>query len=581
MDSSFIKVNLKVPKLSGFDKSHQNLLTSKCGTITPILIDELIPGSKISLKLALNAQLPPLASDTFMRCSIKTEAFFVPFRLLAGSFESFFTDTPQQFIGTSDVSINFSEQLGWLPCIGNFDVSEASTLIPYFSAPGSLADYLGMKYIDSSYVGTSQFATLSALPMLAYWRCINDWYINTLVERPVFCRPVNSLTPNGSSSTINSAPSSNVVIAGTAPYYFFSESVRHSSTSGSAGTRQNYCFSSASSLSLANGSHLYDLAQRNFGLDYFTTAMPDKQLGSALTVTFSTSGSTGNFSISDLRYANAMQQFSERNQLSGVRYQDAIYQRYGANLSSGVAQRALFLGADEYVIYSKGIYQNSGNVDSGSSDGTALQSAGGNPFGTTASKYGSAAATGNGLNIKFEANEPGYLMVMATLVPKVTYSSGIHRRFLRYNRAGSITDMANPILQSIGPEPIYTAELTGSFATLGVFGYTDRYGSFKTMDDELHGLVRDGSSLSSFALQRSFAVSSSPSINSAFLKIPTNFMDQVTAVSQQISQFGYWMDTYFDYKVAQPLSKYSLPTLQDPAYEHGKTISVTKGGSKL
>ena len=56
MDSSFTKVALKVPKMSGFDKSHQNLLTSKCGTITPILIDELIPGSKISLKLALNSQ---------------------------------------------------------------------------------------------------------------------------------------------------------------------------------------------------------------------------------------------------------------------------------------------------------------------------------------------------------------------------------------------------------------------------------------------------------------------------------------------------------------------------------------------
>ena len=89
MDDSFVKAPVNVPKLSGFDKSHQNLLTTKCGTITPILIDELIPGSKVHLKLALSASLPPLASDTFpMRCSVKVEAFFVPFRLLAkGSFE--------------------------------------------------------------------------------------------------------------------------------------------------------------------------------------------------------------------------------------------------------------------------------------------------------------------------------------------------------------------------------------------------------------------------------------------------------------------------------------------------------------
>ena len=89
-----MKAPVAVPRLSGFDKSHQNLFTSKVGTITPVLVDELIPGSKVNLKMALSASLPPLASDTFMRCSIKAEAFFVPMRLLCASFESFFTDQP-------------------------------------------------------------------------------------------------------------------------------------------------------------------------------------------------------------------------------------------------------------------------------------------------------------------------------------------------------------------------------------------------------------------------------------------------------------------------------------------------------
>ena len=92
-----MKVPVNVPRLSGFDKSHQNLLTTKCGTITPILIDELVPGSKVHLKLALSASLPPLASDTFMRCSVKVEAFFIPLRLLAGSFESWVTDNENKF----------------------------------------------------------------------------------------------------------------------------------------------------------------------------------------------------------------------------------------------------------------------------------------------------------------------------------------------------------------------------------------------------------------------------------------------------------------------------------------------------
>lgn len=569
MDSSFTKVPLNVPKLSGFDKSHQNLLTSMCGTITPILIDELIPGSKIDLKLALSAQLPPLASDTFMRCSIKTEAFFVPFRLLAGSFESWFTDTSQQFINSGDAVgtvASFTEKLGWLPCFGNwYDATEQSALDSAFFNPGSLGDYLGLRFNQNAQ--TPNITPLSALPFLAYWRVVDDWYRNTLVERPVFVRPNNN-------STLSSAPNSATICAGTAPYYFFTEYLSN------AASGQNFCFRTKGQLSLANGKKLYELAQRNFDLDYFTTALPDKQLGNQQSVSFSTSGSTGSFTIEALRMSNSLQQFAERNQLSGVRYQDTIYQRYGASLPSGVAQRALFLGSDEYVIYSKGIYQSSNNVDQGSADGDYAGNTN-NGFGSVGTKYGSASATGNGLHIRFEANEPGYLLVNATLVPHVTYSSGIDRRFLKYNRAGSITDMANPILQSVGPQPILDAELTGDLNSSNIFGYTDRYAEYKTMNDELHGILRDGSSLEAFALQRSFAQYSSPQINSAFLKIPTNFLDQVTAVSNPNSGYTYWMDTYFDYKVSMPISKYSLPTLQDPAYEHGKTVVVSKGGSKL
>lgn len=578
MDSSFTKVPLNVPKLSGFDKSHQNLLTSKCGTITPILIDELIPGSKIDLKLALNAQLPPLASDTFMRCSIKTEAFFIPFRLLAGSFESFFTDTPQQFM---DPDVNYVDILGWLPCLGNWaNVSEQNTIETALVEPGSLGDYLGLRFATNS--PAPNITPISALPFLAYWRCIDDWYRNTLVERPVFLRPQSSQAASSPGSATppvgNSSPNSLTLYAGTAPYYYFSEAVRFGS--GATNVRQNYCFDTLDSLKLANGKKLYELAQRNFDLDYFTTAMPDKQLGQQQSVSFSTAGSTGSFTIEALRMSNSLQQFAERNQLSGVRYQDTLYQRYGANLSSGVAQRALFLGSDEYVIYSKGIYQTANNIDQSSSDADS----GGNTnnvFGSVGTKFGSASATGNGLHIRFEANEPGYLMVMATLVPHVTYSSGINRRFLKYNRAGSITDMANPILQSVGPQPILDAELTGNINSSSIFGYTDRYAEFKTMEDELHSILRDGSSLQAFALQRSFARNATPQINSSFLKIPTDYLDQVKAVTNAVAGYDYWMDTYFDYKVAQPLSKYSLPTLQDPAYEHGKTIVVNKGGSKL
>lgn len=583
MDNSFTHVAVQVPRLSGFDKSHQNLLTSKCGVITPILVDELIPGSKIHLRVALSAQLPPLAADTFMRCQIKCEAFYIPWRLLAGSFESWFTDQAVSFQTSYGAQSVFQDKVGFLPTIGNFGAAVGpdgtTPLFQVVQETGSLMDYLGFRS-GQARLASSLF---TAGPLLAYHRAYDDWYRNTLVQRPVFVRP---MMVNNSSSPSSNAPSSFSICAGTSPYYFFSEFV-NSSTTG-ASTKQNFQFNDLNSLKLADGKYLYELRQRNFGLDYFTTATPTPQLGNAMVVGFGVdqngAGDSSHFSIAALRAANSLQQFSERNQLSGVRYQDQLRARYGANLSSGVAQRSLFLGGATFDVYTKGIYQQGQDIatTSGSpGDPNTGSLRTNNPFqATTGAKFGSAAAAGAGLNINFEANEPGYLLVNATLVPKVTYATGIHRRWRHYVGAGSLTDLANPILQNVGPQPIDESELTGE--NIGsVFGYTDRYAEFKTMEDELHGLVRDGESLEAFALQRSFASGSTPMINSAFLQIPTNYMDQVTAVTADLSNYGYWMDCFFDYKVAQPLAKYSLPSLQDPAYEHGRTVVMQKGGQKI
>ena len=88
MANIYDKAVVKVQKKSGFDKSFQNLFTSKVGTITPVLVDELIPNTTVNLKMAITTQLPPLASDTFMRVKQKYAAFFVPTRILMPGFEN-------------------------------------------------------------------------------------------------------------------------------------------------------------------------------------------------------------------------------------------------------------------------------------------------------------------------------------------------------------------------------------------------------------------------------------------------------------------------------------------------------------
>lgn len=561
-ENLFRKVPVKVQHKSGFDLSFQNLLTTKVGTITPVVCEELIPGETVHLKAAIEAQLPPLASDTFMRCDLKYEAFFVPNRLIMAGYEEWLV--PGSTYG-SGVATGTTK-----PCIPLVRLTGSEI------ERGTLADYLGYKAAwspgtsGSTTSGTS-IADVNALPFLAYHRIYDDWYRNTLVQKPIY-------------------RSEGVAVSGTARSNFSAMNSRYSIPNSGNGYIMNSTSTAttatACTKSFYDGVLCTDLRQRNFGWDYFTTATPDAQNGDAQGIRMTVdAANTASFSIGQLRAANAVQQWLERNNLAGNRLQDYVKANYGANLSDGIAQRSLLLGSGQFAVYTKGIYQNSQDVTSYISTE--------NPFKSVGAKYGSASASGYETIIdSFTAMEPGYLFVMCTLVPKVTYATGVDRKLSRYT-TNDRSDMANPMLQGVGNQPIWTSELSNDIAGStdlrgSIFGYTERYAEWKSKNDEVHGLLREavlnndtGGTLSSFALQSSFDLSGRPQISSEFLQIPTNYLDNVAAVKGDISKYGCWIDSYFDFKVSMPLARYSLPTLQDPAYEHGDTVVLDRGGSRL
>ena len=83
----FEKIPVDVPNRNGFDCSHENVFTAKCGTLTPCLVDELLPNDTVSLGVAAQVQLPPMATDFYGRVQVKFETFFVPFRVLYGGWK--------------------------------------------------------------------------------------------------------------------------------------------------------------------------------------------------------------------------------------------------------------------------------------------------------------------------------------------------------------------------------------------------------------------------------------------------------------------------------------------------------------
>ena len=545
MASDLLKnVTVKVQPRSGFDKSRKNILTTKVGTLTPILNDLVIPNSDVNIKMAINASLPPLASETFMRCSLKVEAFACPLRILYGGFESFLTGMEMYSISSASAYSAFRASLPYL--------SLANASVGTYFGVGSLADYLGC-HVTEWTVDTSTPGRLNIFPFLAYHKIYDDWYRNTKVQKPLFCRP---------GEVASAQISSNQTALRTMPYSAFTsyKAINPDTT-------------------FMDGVKITDLRQRNYGLDYFTSATPSAQLGSPMMVEVPAPTYEGDdmyFSISALRSANSLQQWDELNNIGGKRMQDYVRANYGAKMTSGVAQRAIYLGSADYPVYSKGVYANQGV--------TATN----NPFTTVGARYGSAYASGTDFIVKAHFDEPCVLMILASLVPEVNYSSGVSAWMMRLTRSGSIVDIPNPMLQNIGNEPIAVSELdcysgvryADSETAGSIFGYVPRYTWAKTSVNEVHGLLLDGQSLESFVAQRSFGAGT-PSISSNFLAIPTTALDKVTAVDSDLSTYGCWIDSYIQYYVSMPLAQYSIPSLQNPAYEHGVPVTIQRNGSKI
>lgn len=562
--NNLLSQSVKVPHRSGHYLGHHFMFTAPVGTLIPALCHPIIPNTKIHLKTLLSAELAPLATSCYLRTSVRLEAFFCPMRFLYGGFEQWLT---RDFVWPQNDNTWANRRGVKLP-----RVYMIGSTFKQASAPGSLLDYLGIRCIggtgnpNNDEIYDNDKIYFNIFPLACYHYIVDQWYLNSAVQSPNFIRP----TKSGSSPNAHHLPY--IVYPG-------------SSVS-------DYGFED---INLSANNWLLQLRQRNFPVDYFTSAMVSPQVGDEQTAKVDTSGGNSYVSISAIRAASSLQIWRERLGLAGRRLVDYVRANYGADLSDGNARRPMYLGSGVIDLYNKGVDQSYNDVNAG-----VLSTR--NPFKTVGAQYGRPAANGEVTLVEdFTAQEPGYLMVMCSVVPKVNYASGVERYMMHYCQDGCETDLANPILQNVGNQPIYSAELTAgdiiepNGATSGtarpygnrthIFAYQQRYSEYMFRNDRISGLFRDDQSLESFVSQRVIAPSGvnadDNTLTSAFLEIPTTYLDQVSAVQSGVSQYGAMIDSYFDFAVSQPLYESSVPSLVNPSEEHGKDVVVMRGGKRI
>lgn len=580
-----------IPNRSGMDLSFENILSMTTGTLIPVLVEEVLPNETYSLGYMCEAQLPPMATEFYGRIDMRLEAFFVPNRILWAGWQDFMTMpvynpfSPQVYRPTVLPNIhrsfkyaNYTE----LKTTYGFDTDYmAESELPFFG-PGSLSDYLGIKVQGGTEPASmNQFVTIpNMLSFLAYHKIYDDWYRNPNVVTPLFVRSNGAANDNISylpynniiDTEINEYAASLLGVTGGQTYSDKPEIGHLSYSMPITSSLAFYGNDSSSSIDKQKTPTLFSLHQRCWEKDYYTTCAfyPQAAMSPA---SISIPDGQSNLTIPQIRSANVLQRWLERNNIAGMRYSDQIKATWGVMPSDALLDRPLFLGSSKFGLYTKGVSSSTYSAEN--------ETYNRNPFnGAVGARAGSTHGYGkDSLFDTFTSTEHGFLMVIASIVPHAYYGSGT-RRYLSRSKIG---DFANPLLQGLGEQAVTVTELmmnpylaiTGSTAeapksifSTDYFGYQQQYSEYKYHDDEVHGLMQPTGSLSAFTLQRYFE---NFQLSKDFVEIAIDELDSVLAADYSLGAVT-WADFFFSFKKVTPLAEYVIPTLGDLKNTHKENV---------
>lgn len=247
--------------------------------------------------------------------------------------------------------------------------------------------------------------------------------------------------------------------------------------------------------------------------------------------------------ITDLRNAAAIQQFLERDNRYGTRFDEVLYAHYGVEFNEP-RWRSVYLGGGSGNINTTPIAQTTTSSDGGVGDNRELGDL-------------AAIASGSldGAGFTYAVDEPGIIMAIANINADLSYHQGIPRKHLLRTRY----DMLFEEFQGIGDRAVLTKEIyyQNNATDDVVLGYTPRYEEFRTDVNRVAGYFDpnhyDGG-LEVMHLAEDFG--SAPVLGSAFItqnNIPWARMLRVT------NEEHFLADIVADIKVARQLSTYGTP----------------------
>ncbi len=467
---------------SVFNLSHVKRLTADMGQLLPVLFLECVPGDTMKIGCEAITRFQPLVAPILDNVDLYVHYFFVPTRLLMDGdkdWETFLTGGKDG----KDTSIS-------LP-LWSFSYADGSSVDPknpfsngITNGKYSLWDYFGLPIKDSATdLKVRDSNHVLGFAQRAYNFIWNEYYRDenlcdevSLNNGTVLYRAWKKDYFTSSLPWQQRGISPALPISGTLPVNF-------GGTVNFQGANPSYPVSvagySRDGIYLSNGSNKSGYVTGSVDISESAT-----------------------FDVAVLREAFQIQRWLELNARAGVRYTEFLKAHFGYAPLDEVLQRPEYIGGTKSEIVVSEVLQTSRTVDD-------TETEKGSPQGNLA---GHGLGAMSDFITTYTAKEFGYIVGIASWMPKPSYQQGVNRMFSRRSKYDFyFPEFAHLSEQSVTKGEIYaTGDETHDNA---IFGYQSCYAEMKYMPSINTSDMRD--TYSYWHLGRIF--SSDPSLNSGFL----------------------------------------------------------------
>ena len=519
----FSNVSGLKPGKTAFNLSHTHIFDCNFGELVPVACLETLPGDVFRLNADVVGRLTSaLKSPILSQMDIVLEAFYCPTRLLMGHDANFETPvgevTWEEFISGGKDGAHIGNESYPLPRFSNSDYSFATS---------GIGDHLGIQ----TGVNISAADSPISFPWRAYRWIWNEFYRDeNLMDELQVCNYLGTGL-NGDSTLIAPADYDKLLyrcwrkdyftsalpfqqrgtspalpISGVLPVNFTKFAVNNPSfvSVGAFSTDSLYAKSPSDATIVNNGPvSWYSEQAITVGpggkiLDRFS-GVPDV----SATVNLQDAAT---FDVNQIRTAFQVQKWLERNARGGVRYTEYLRSHFGVSPSDARLQRPQFIGSCRSPWLVNEVLQ------------TSETNASVTPQGNQAGQAINLSRNSLG---KFKSYEYGYIIILASVVPKALYQQGIPKYLSRkFN-----LDFYTPEFAHLSEQPVLNKEIyyKAGGNNDGIFGFQPIWNEMRFIPSKVTGHMRTGASGYSFDywhFGRNFA--DTPLLNADFLLIGAN-----------------------------------------------------------